>query len=349
MVAVSSSARDSGALLAAVLLILCAALVGHGRVNRSTGPLAGPPPPPHAGQPLTSVSALWLGDMCGGSSASPAGGASAGAGKSEAASAIKKDVASAFSSIYASFRWGTEGEGSGAGSSLRATAATRNLIELLIWRHRVTRLVDAPCGSAHWMPPLLARVRAWAPCFSYMGLDVVESVVAANVKKFQDTPGVSFAVADLSAAPLPAAASAPDMILCRDALQHLPLLYAIDVLENFARAKPRLLAVGSYVEAAARGNPNTELDRVGGYFHISLAHPPFNMTAPGFGGETERRAHAGEPMDVLDERTPVDDVNEHKYLLVYSGEYLAQLDFAAMRESAVRDFGAVPRQTSSPR
>ena len=338
----SGSSRDSGALFVALFLVLCAALARHGR-GKWESPLSAAPPPPHAGRPLSSESAAWVGDMCAGHAivaALPSDVAAAG-GDAPAA-AKKEDVASAFTSIYASFRWGGEGEGSGAGSSLRATAGTRDLIELLIWRHHVTRLVDAPCGSAHWMPPLLARVRAWAPCFSYVGLDVVESVVAANVQKFAATPGVSFAVADLSAAPLPAAAAAPDMILCRDALQHLPLLYVIDVLENFARARPRVLAVGSYVEAAARGNPNAEIARVGDYFHISLAHPPFNMSDAAF--RAAGSPHAGEPMDVLDERTPHSDDKEHKYILVYSGEYLAQLDFAAMRASAVRDFGAVARQ-----
>ena len=209
---------------------------------------------------------------------------------------------------------------------LPAPAGTRALVELLVWRHRVTRLLDAPCGSAHWMPPVLARLRAAIPCFSYRGLDVVPSVVAANAARHAGQPGVSFGVADLSATALPAGVA--DMILCRDALQHIPLLDAIDVLENFARAAPRVLAVGSYLDGGAGAPPANREIAVGEYFHINLLAPPFNLSSP---------------LDILDENTPTKDAKERKFLLVYAGDALAAADFAAMRESAARDFGARPR------
>ena len=180
----------------------------------------------------------------------------------------------------------------------------------------------------------MARLRAAIPCFTYRGLDVVPSVIAANEEKFAaDAPAVSFAVQDLSAAPLPAGVA--DMILCRDALQHIPLLDAIDVLENFAHAAPRILAVGSYLGDWSPGRPpppprasNRDI-ATGQYFHINLLASPFNMT---------------DTLDILDELTPVKDAKERKALLVYSGEALASFDYAAMRESAVRDFGARPRE-----
>ena len=345
----SRGATAGFAPLAAVLaLVLCAAAFSRAAHMGSSSSTA-------LASPLFSLPAApaWAGDMCGGGRGSAPSHSPAGGGGGPR----KSDIASVFSSIYSSLRWGGEGEGSGAGSSLRATASTRSLVELLVWRHRVTKLLDAPCGSAHWIPPLLARVREFAPCFEYAGLDVVESVVAANAEKpeFAGDARVRFAVADLSAA----GAALPhgfDMILCRDALQHLPLLDAIDVLENFARAAPRLLAVGSYLDAAARwaAGPRNKNIETGDYYHITLLEPPFNLTAPprweaatgagaaGGGGGAGPRGRA-EPIDILDERTPHDDPREHKFLLVYSGEFLASLDFAAMRVAAVRDFGATPR------
>jgi len=40
-----------------------------------------------------------------------------------------------------------------------------------------------------------------------------------------------------------------DLILCRDALQHLPLLSVVDALENFARSDARYLLVRACVPA----------------------------------------------------------------------------------------------------
>jgi hypothetical protein len=270
-------------------------------------------------------------EMCAHSPSSPSSPSPLLAPPLEEPPAAKPHISSAFSTIYRAQLWGADGEGSGTGSTLRATAGTRALVELLVWRHRVTRLLDAPCGSSHWWPPLLRRLRSAIPCFTYRGLDVVASVIVANAARYAGDPAVSFDVADLSAVPLPRGAH--DMILCRDALQHIPLLDAIDVLQNFARAAPRILAVGSYLGEAGAGNGkagsvhNREI-LVGEYFLVNLMLAPFNMTSP---------------MDILDENTPVKDERERKSLLVYSGEYLATLDFDAMRDDAVRNFNAVAR------
>ena len=206
------------------------------------------------------------------------------------------------------------GGGSGTGSTLSHTTTTRVVLEMLIFRHGVMRLLDAPCGSAHWWPPLLRRLQAFQPGFSYTGVDVVESVVAGNRKLFADEfPEASFYSADLSQAALPV--SEFDMALCRDALQHLPLEVAVDVIANIARAKPRFAAFGSYIENNVdRGNAEI---RVGESYLINLRLAPFNMTGT---------------VDVLNENSP--NSRERKYLLLYSNEYLQSLDFEAMKARA---------------
>jgi 2-polyprenyl-3-methyl-5-hydroxy-6-metoxy-1,4-benzoquinol methylase len=226
----------------------------------------------------------------------------------------RPDVRDKFTMIYDANVWGKDGEGSGSGSTLKQTATTRILMELLIYRHNVVRLLDAPCGSAHWWPPLLSRLRNFHPSFSYTGIDVVESVIENNRKKFSELgfPQATFYSADLSHAALPKGEF--DMVLCRDALQHLPLLTAIDVISNIARASPKAAAFGSYIENREKGNRDI---KVGDYYLINLMLSPFNMNAT---------------IDVLDENTPVS--GERKYLLVYSGEYLASLDFQEMRRRA---------------
>ena len=229
-------------------------------------------------------------------------------------------IATGFTRIYQQGAWGADGEGSGWGSTLRATRTTRLIMELLIHRHGVTRLLDAPCGSSHWWPPLLSRIRRFAPCFTYHGVDVVPSVIAASAAEFAGDPHTTFAVADLAGEPLPSGGvTAPwDLVLCRDALQHLPLLSVVAVLENIARARPRFLAVGSYLEG-----PGVNRDvRVGDYFLINLRNAPFNLSG------TE---------DVFDEQTvgaTAADRSENKFILLFSGAYLETVDFAAMRARA---------------
>jgi hypothetical protein len=44
-----------------------------------------------------------------------------------------------------------------------------------------------------------------------------------------------------------------DLILCRDALQHLPLLSVVDALENFARSDARYLLVRARAPAPRAG------------------------------------------------------------------------------------------------
>jgi len=225
----------------------------------------------------------------------------------------KPDVRDKFTRIYDSNAWGKDGEGSGSGSTFKQTAITRILMELLIYRHNVVKLLDAPCGSAHWWPPLLSRLKDFHPTFLYTGIDVVESVIENNKKKFADEfPLATFYSADLSHTALPKGEF--DMVLCRDALQHLPLLTAIDVISNIARASPRVAAFGSYIENREKGNRDI---KIGDYYLINLMMNPFNMNAT---------------IDILDENTPV--AGERKYLLVYSGEYLASLDFEEMRRRA---------------
>jgi hypothetical protein len=273
----------------------CGAVVGAAHVP----PRAQAPPPAHQQQPPQQPAAA-LPHAWDAAVASP-----------------RADIRDKFTRIYSSAEWGRDGGGSGTGSTLAHTATMRVVMEMLIYRHNVQRLLDAPCGSAHWWPPLLRRLRDFNPAFSYTGVDVVKSVVDANRERFKDEfPQASFFAADLSTAELPVGSF--DLSLCRDALQHLPLEDAIDVIANIARARPRVAAFGSYVE----NNPGEETGgnvniRVGEYYLINLRLPPFSMNGT---------------MDVINENSP--NAKERKYVLLYSGEYLSGLDFDAMRRRA---------------
>jgi hypothetical protein len=64
------------------------------------------------------------------------------------------------------------------------------------------------------------HAEACACCIRYTGLDVVRSVVASNMERFSNESQWDFAVHDFTVKVPPQA----DLIFCRDALQHLPIM-----------------------------------------------------------------------------------------------------------------------------
>ena len=220
-------------------------------------------------------------------------------------------VVNRFSEIYKGNLWGDLGGGSGMGSTLEATSTTRVIVEMLVYRYGVRSLLDAPCGSSHWWPPLLRSIREVIPCFRYRGVDIVASVIAASSAQWRDDELTTFAVADVSQQPL---GSGYDMVLCRDALQHLPLALAVGVLANIASTHPRLLLVGSYLTE----NDNRDV-AIGDYYPVNVVKWPFILP---------------EPEAVFEEKVPNTGPPTNqavKFLLLYTAEQLATVDWDEMK------------------
>jgi hypothetical protein len=133
------------------------------------------------------------------------------------------DLQNTFEVIYHNREWGRAGGGSGTGSSLRATETARLVVEIVILRYGIASMIDAPCGAMKWMPLALRHISERVPCFSYLGVDVARPAIEAAVQRC-DYPRAAFAVWDFVAAPVPAALGSYELVLCRDALQHLSLL-----------------------------------------------------------------------------------------------------------------------------
>jgi hypothetical protein len=154
--------------------------------------------------------------------------------------------------------WGPDGNGSGVGSSQRAaTWAHATLLAVLQLKH-IRTMVDAACGGMSWMPtalkaygrqqpdfrcvtcmmpPLCGRVYSLGAQGShggplhaarYLGLDVVRPIIANATDRFADEPQWTFAVQDFTVDPLPQA----DLLFCRDALQHLPVMEVSPLHQN---------------------------------------------------------------------------------------------------------------------
>lgn len=141
-----------------------------------------------------------------------------------------------------------------------------------------------------WMPLVLEQ----HPNLTYLGLDVVFKVIAANKQRL---PHLNFQQHDLTLSPLP---KGFDLLLSRDTLQHLNHDNVKKVLKYFRESGAKFLLVGSYPIGQ-----NTDITN-GGYFSIDLKKPPFNDLLP-------------PPLAIFDEKYG------YKYLYAYDLRKLAEV------------------------
>ena len=217
-----------------------------------------------------------------------------------------------FEDIYDTQYWSEGNGGSGTGSGLAVTQYAMSSVRTVINKFEINSMADVPCGGMHWMPFLLRDLRDDVPGFSFYGVDIVRSVIDANQARFANESWMHFEVLDFTRAPVPASVQ---LILCRDALQHLPLDKAIDALEMFSSSEARFLLVGSYVGSDGKN----KLIQAGDYYDINLMSDPFSLTSY----QHLYHEHTREFINEVD-----------KHLLLFSIAYLRSVDYTAMRERA---------------
>ena len=175
-----------------------------------------------------------------------------------------------FDRIYKTKFWGPEGDGSGPGSTVQVTAFLRRLLERFIEENNVTTIVDAPCGSFHWIPLLIQSLLLKTHYVTYTGIDIVQGEINRLQKEWPNDrwPNISFRHADITKDPLP---QNVDLILSRDALQHLSEENVKKALTNYKLANPRFLILGGYLETRNLNIAD------GGYFSFSPLQPPYSL------------------------------------------------------------------------
>jgi hypothetical protein len=209
-----------------------------------------------------------------------------------ASAASAEDPAQVFKSIYSRLAWGADGGGSGGGSTIQYTAQTRHVLVRFMTAKNISSLVDAPCGSFHWMPLVLSRLEHHGHHLEYFGYDVVESVIQASQSKYENASSLRFSLGDITRGPLPLS---KDLILSRDALQHLSLDQVWSAFKTFKSADPKFLLVGSYPSGV-----NVDI-RTGDYFSVNLMREPFSLW----------------PESVFSEETP-----DTKHLLLFTRDQI---------------------------
>jgi SAM-dependent methyltransferase len=162
-----------------------------------------------------------------------------------------------FDRIYRTNAWAGSESLSGPGSGTSATWRTAQAVQELVARLGVTSVLDVGCGDGYWMPELPG----------YLGVDVSwAAITAARAhhpgRRFEQLrPGW----------PMPRA----DLVVCRDAVQHLPLEEGVELLRRAWReAQPRWLLLSTFV-----GGENVDV-AVGEAYSPDLTQPPFGLPAP---------------------------------------------------------------------
>ena len=160
-------------------------------------------------------------------------------------------ITDAFENVYQNKEWAKGGGGkkkgkggplSGSGSTLEATFDVRAALLLVILKHRVKRIVDAPCGDLTWISSLFPAFEALG--VAYTGVDAVRTQIAKHHAAYA-LPGVrEFAHVNLADGPPPTRRG--DLILCRQALQHLNAHEALRVLHHFSRSHATMLLTTTY-------------------------------------------------------------------------------------------------------
>jgi hypothetical protein len=158
---------------------------------------------------------------------------------------------------------------SGQGSTLESTAVFRYELECFLFQTNARRLLDIPCGDFNWM-----RFVKFPPDLEYVGGDIVPSLVAQLNKTYgayEKTSQRVFRVFDLTKDSFDAA----DIWLCKDCIQHLSNKDILLALGNFCRSSIKYVLISNHTDVVENEDIPT-----GGFRHVDLTLPPFNLPAP---------------------------------------------------------------------
>lgn len=166
-----------------------------------------------------------------------------------------------FDRIYLNNEWGC---GSGEGSLPVHTSSYVRFLESFIRKNNIKSVVDAGCGD--WQ---FSRLVDWGDT-SYIGYDVVESVVREDTKKYASNR-IKFIHYSGNPHELPSA----DLLICKDVLQHLPNASVSAFLGELNKYRCCLLT--NCVNP--RGVTVNQDISTGEFRYLDLRLPPFNLVA----------------------------------------------------------------------
>lgn len=177
-----------------------------------------------------------------------------------------ENVEKIFTEIYDTGYWGRNSEGkgySGLGSTVENAAPYMQFLENFMRANDIRSVVDIGCGD--WT---FSQHIKWGEV-TYVGFDVVKSVIEANQMKFS-TDKIKFFHADIVQAALPAA----DLLLCKDVLMHLTNQDVALFLQQIGKYRHCLIT--NNVDRYTWSSDNREIE-TGKFRPVDLTKPPFNL------------------------------------------------------------------------
>lgn len=162
-----------------------------------------------------------------------------------------------FSDIYRENRWNGVESRSGPGSGEAATVHLRKAIAELVENLGVRTVLDVGCGDGYWMPDLPG----------YTGIDVAPEAIRLARKRH---PERRYLVGSVSTIKLPRV----DLVITRDAMQHMSFRDGLDALARIIESGPGWLLASTYV-----GGLNEDIV-TGSAYSPDLSAEPFNLGRP---------------------------------------------------------------------
>ena len=153
---------------------------------------------------------------------------------------------------------------SGDGSGLKQTKVIRKVIPLIIKKYNIKTIFDAACGDFYWMKYIINNK------VKYIGADIVKEIIELNKKKHRKK-NTNFIQSDFTKKSLPKV----DLIICRDALTHLPLDMGIMAKKNFVQSKSKYLISTTYSGITK----NIDIPK-GNFRPINLLKKPYDFGKP---------------------------------------------------------------------
>ena len=191
----------------------------------------------------------------------------------------------AFGEVYRQKAWGSEGNGSGPGSSERQTKAFSKYLVLKIQMLNIQSFLDIPCGGMFWMPKVLKALQMKGHRVQYFGMDVVSHLIEQHKKTFAFEADWTFDTKDMTTAQFDRRF---DLILSRDVMFHLTERSIKCSLNNFIRSNSTYL-----LSTSTPGYKNSELItwtpqhlqgkgklNDGSYRPVDLSTHPYNLGPP---------------------------------------------------------------------
>ena len=201
----------------------------------------------------------------------------------------KVSISNYFKRIYDEKSWGDDCEVlSGTGSSKSVTVQLRNELPNIIYKYNIKNIVDCGCGVFNYLNPLVNFLNKNID--SYLGIDIVESVISDNNKNSNDK--FNFIIDDIC---LTDKIQNADLVICKEVLMHLTSELVIAFFRNLKKRNVKYILVTSCRNTC--GGLLGSLGNLGSYYKLNLFRKPFN-----FGG----------PLEVITQRD--DDDNTKLYL-----------------------------------